>query len=136
MKKIFYAFLISLGILINYSFVKSPNVQVYKEKNTIILENIFLGEYYLGLNQLSIQSIPDYTLICKIKPPHYIFQEDNKQQIILKKGLNNIQSIWSSESKSSEQPTCILENKTYLISVWGNNGSGFSTRKNLIITIP
>ena len=85
MKKIFYVFLIGLGLLIIYPFVKSPNVQVYEEKNTIILENIFMGEYYLGLNQLSIQSIPDYTLICKIKPPRHIFQENNKHQIILKK---------------------------------------------------
>lgn len=141
MKKIFYTFAIILGFLILYPFIKSPHVHIYHEHNEIILENIFLGEYYLGFNKLKIQSIPSHTVICEIE-----YQSDTdfnpqrqhhvKEQIRLKKGFNDEQSIWGYIPKHTAQKSCLLKNETYLVSVWGNNGSGFSMRKRLKITFP
>jgi len=151
MKKILYVLVIILGLVISYPFIKSPNVHIYREQHEIILENIFLGEYYLGFNKLKIQSIQNHTLICEIEHSHMphpedqqqvnthqvsIHQANNKQQIRLKKGINDELSIWGSAFQHPTAKPCLLKNETYIVSVWGNNGSGFSTRKRLKITIP
>lgn len=151
MKKILYILVIILGLVISYPFIKSPNVHIYREQHEIILENIFLGEYYLGFNKLKIQSIQNHTLICEIEHSHMphpedrqqvnthqvsIHQANNKQQIRLKKGINDELSIWGSAFQHPTAKPCLLKNETYIVSVWGNNGSGFSTRKRLKITIP
>ncbi len=151
MKKILYVLVIILGLVISYPFIKSPNVYIYREQHEIILENIFLGEYYLGFNKLKIQSIQNHTLICEIEHPHILYPEDrqqvnthqvsihqanNKQQIRLKKGINDQLSIWGSAFQHPTAKPCLLKNETYIVSVWGNNGSGFSTRKRLKISIP
>lgn len=65
-----------------------------------------------------------------------IHQANNKQQIRLKKGFNDELSIWGSAFQHPTAKPCLLKNETYIVSVWGNNGSGFSTRKRLKITIP
>ena len=151
MKKILYVLVIILGLVISYPFIKSPNVHIYREQHEIILENNFLGEYYLGFNKLKIQSIQNHTLICEIEHSHMphpedrqqvnthqvsIHQANNKQQIRLKKGINDELSIWGSAFQHPTVKPCLLKNETYMVSVWGNNGSGFSTRKRLKITIP
>lgn len=151
MKKILYVLVIILGLVISYPFIKSPNVYIYREQHEIILENIFLDEYYLGFNKLKIQSIQNHTLICEIEHSHMphpedqqqvnthqvsIHQANNKQQIRLKKGFNDELSIWGSAFQHPTAKPCLLKNETYIVSVWGNNGSGFSTRKRLKITIP
>ena len=151
MKKILYVLVIILGLVISYPFIKSPNVHIYREQHEIILENIFLDEYYLGFNKLKIQSIQNHTLICEIEHSHMphpedqqqvnthqvsIHQANNKQQIRLKKGINDELSIWGSAFQHPTAKPCLLKNETYIVSVWGNNGSGFSTRKRLKITIP
>lgn len=151
MKKILYVLVIILGVLISYPFIKSSNVHIYHEQHEIILENIFLDEYYLGFNKLKIQSIQNHTLICEIEHSHMphpedqqqvnthqvsIHQANNKQQIRLKKGFNDELSIWGSAFQHPTAKPCLLKNETYIVSVWGNNGSGFSTRKRLKITIP
>lgn len=151
MKKILYVLVIILGLVISYPFIKSPNVHIYREQHEIILENNFLGEYYLGFNKLKIQSIQNHTLICEIEHSHMphpedrqqvnthqvsIHQANNKQQIRLKKGINDELSIWGSAFQHPTAKPCLLKNETYMVSVWGNNGSGFSTRKRLKITIP
>jgi hypothetical protein len=135
MKKILYVLVIILGLLISYPFIKPPNVYIYREQHEIILENIFLGEYYLGFNKLKIQSIQNHTLLCEIEHPHMLYPED-QQQIRLKKGINDELSIWGSAFQHPTAKPCLLKNETYIVSVWGNNGSGFSTRKRLKITIP
>ncbi|MFW1748516.1 hypothetical protein ACG9XW_20245 [Acinetobacter guillouiae] len=135
MKKILYVLVIILGLVISYPFIKSPNVYIYREQHEIILENIFLGEYYLGFNKLKIQSIQNHTLLCEIEHPHMLHPED-RQQIRLKKGINDELSIWGSTFQHPTAKPCLLKNETYIVSVWGNNGSGFSTRKRLKITIP
>ena len=151
MKKILYVLVIILGLVISYPFIKSPNVHIYREQHEIILENIFLGEYYLGFNKLKIQSIQNHALLCEIEHHHMLYPEDrqqvnthqvsihqanNKQQIRLKKGINDELSIWGSAFQHPTAKPCLLKNETYIVSVWGNNGSGFSTRKRLKITIP
>lgn len=151
MKKILYVLVIILGVLISYPFIKSPNVHIYHEQHEIILENIFLDEYYLGFNKLKIQSIQNHTLICEIEHSHMphpedqqqvnthqvsIHQANNKQQIRLKKGFNDELSIWGSAFQHPTAKPCLLKNETYIVSVWGNNGSVFSTRKRLKITTP
>ena len=151
MKKILYVLVIILGLLISYPFIKSPNVRIYHEEHEIILENIFLGEYYLDFNKLKIQSIQNHTLICEIEHPHILYpadrqkinthqvsihQANNKQQIRLKKGINDELSIWGSAFQHPTVKPCLLKNETYIVSIWGNNGSGFSTRKRLKIFIP
>ncbi|MFW1871695.1 hypothetical protein ACG9ZA_21565, partial [Acinetobacter sp. ULE_I068] len=79
MKKILYFLVIILVLLISYTFIKSPNVRIYPEEPEIILENIFLGDYYLGFNKLKIQSIQNHTLICEIEHPHIIYPADRQQ---------------------------------------------------------
>lgn len=153
MNKRLYTSAIILGLLISicYPFVKSPNVKVYKERDEILLENIFLGEYYLGLDKIKIQSLSDHAVICEIEHYPNIYAEDQqqvnaleeythkgnyKQAIKLKKGSNDEQSIWGITSKHSPQKPCLLKKETYTVSVWGNNGFGFSTLKRLKINIP
>ena len=153
MNKPLYSCAIILGLLISicYPFVKSPNVQVYNMQDEILLENIFLGEYYLGFDKIKIQSLSNHTVICEIKHYPNIYLEDPqqvyalkeythkgnyKQAIKLKKGSNDEQSIWGIAPKHSQKKPCLLKKGTYTVSVWGNNGFGFSTLKRLKITIP
>lgn len=127
--------LLIIFLFLFYLF-NSPNAYITVKQEKVILENIFLGEYYLGFDKIEIYPESSHIALCAITHTKWTNLNHKKGQIILTSGINTEQSIWGSTTFQFNQKPCLLQNKTYVVSVWGNNGSGFSTRKNLTITIP
>ena len=100
-----------------------PRLTIIRTTEWTAIEGRFLGEYSLGFDRLRIATVDKRVVVCDLAGN---WGPDLK----LRAGVNTTETMFGSVPASNGpniEPTCeVKRGQTYRVTVWGNNGSGWS----------
>ena len=140
MSKTVLAVLVVLGIIATsivafgawLVWLSAPVIEVHTRGDEVRVSNVFLGEYYLGLTEMSVRDPKSGRVICHARHAN----GPVVTQIVLKSGLNTVPEQWVAVEPFSS-PTFMLEaGRSYELTVRGNNGFGFTNRWRDTFAVP
>jgi hypothetical protein len=112
-----------------------PNIELQQQADgSVLLSNIFLGEYYLGFRQLVFKTEDSDAVLCTLTP-----KSASTIRLTAAAGLEAVEVI--ADKLGDKRPVagigqdCLLKPQKYRVEVWANNGSGRITKANLRVDL-
>ena len=121
-------------LVILFKIILSPSITIHEKEGSIFVDNVFLGEYYLGFTEVTI------TDQVTGKKLFHALKNDGKEIIPIEFSSNvNLAEEFKKNGWEVTEPygSCSLKSgQLYHLFLSGNNGSGGLYNKNIEIKIP
>jgi hypothetical protein len=139
-KRVFNAVIVSAAVVVTAGVALSiwlvwfapPHVRMSIHGDQVVFDNVVLGEYYLGFEEVTIRNSASGELI-------WHMQRDGGEAadpLSLRVGLNKTPPGWTVIGPKNSGTFNLLPGGEYQVTVWGNNGFARRTKWRRPLIVP